>query len=122
MTNPLLSKAAILAAQDLPTEDVNVPEWGGPVRVRTMTGAERDAMGAMISKDAGAGEGKTNQTAFRSIVLMHTIVGDDDQPMFDRADLDAIGSKNGAVLDRLFRVADRLNGITSDAVEAAKGN
>ena len=122
MTTPLLSKAAILAAQDLPTEDVNVPEWGGPVRVRTMTGAERDAMGAMISKDAGAGEGKTNQTAFRSIVLMHTIVGDDDQPMFERADLDAIGSKNGAVLDRLFRVADRLNGITSDAVEAAKGN
>ena len=30
----LLSKTAILAAQDLQTEDVEVPEWGGAVRVR----------------------------------------------------------------------------------------
>ena len=30
----LLSKTAILAAQHLQTEDVEVPEWGGAVRVR----------------------------------------------------------------------------------------
>ena len=30
----LLSRDAILQAQDLPHEDVEVPEWGGMVRVR----------------------------------------------------------------------------------------
>ena len=29
----LLTGAAILAANDLPHEDVEVPEWGGTVRV-----------------------------------------------------------------------------------------
>jgi hypothetical protein len=31
----LLSKTAILCANDLQTEDVDVPEWGGAVRVRS---------------------------------------------------------------------------------------
>ena len=39
----LLSKSAILCANDLQTEDVDVPEWGGTVRVRSFTGRERDA-------------------------------------------------------------------------------
>ena len=30
----LLSKTAILTANDLQTEDIEVPEWGGAVRVR----------------------------------------------------------------------------------------
>jgi hypothetical protein len=33
----LLSKSAILCANDLQTEDVDVPEWGGAVRVRSFT-------------------------------------------------------------------------------------
>ena len=38
----LLSAAAILSAADLPHEDVAVPEWGGTVRIRTMTSGARD--------------------------------------------------------------------------------
>lgn len=118
----LLDKNAILQADDLVIEDVQVPEWKGVVRVRAMSGLERDAMGAMVAKDGNGGDGKVDQTAFRSIVLAHTIVGEDGALLFDRSDLDALGRKNGAVLDRLFRVADRLNGITSESLEAAKGN
>jgi hypothetical protein len=33
----LLSKSAILCANDLQTEDVEVPEWGGVVRLRSFT-------------------------------------------------------------------------------------
>jgi len=39
----LLTRDAILEAQDLQHEEVYIPEWGGSVRVRTLTGAERDA-------------------------------------------------------------------------------
>ena len=38
----LLSKEQILAAEDLPHKDVPVPEWKGTVRVRALTGFERD--------------------------------------------------------------------------------
>ena len=49
----LLSKTAILAAQDLQTEDVEVPEWGGAVRVRSFTGRERDAFEAGMIRGEG---------------------------------------------------------------------
>ena len=46
----LLSKSASLCANDLQTEDVDVPEWGGAVRVRSFTGRELDAFEASISQ------------------------------------------------------------------------
>ena len=39
----LLSRDEILAASDLTKELVEVPEWGGSVYVRAMTGTERDS-------------------------------------------------------------------------------
>ena len=54
----LLSKEAILAAQDLPSEDVEVPEWGGTVRVRGLDGKGRDEYfmsQAVIRGGAGSG-------------------------------------------------------------------
>ncbi len=44
----LLTKDDILGADDLATEDVEVPEWGGCVRVRALTGTERDAFEAAM--------------------------------------------------------------------------
>ena len=37
-----LTAEAITAAQDPAHEDVHVPEWGGWVRVKALSGAERD--------------------------------------------------------------------------------
>lgn len=39
---PLLSKTAILAANDLQTKDIEVPEWGGAVRVRNQVAARTE--------------------------------------------------------------------------------
>ena len=44
----LLSKADILGCNDIPTELVEVPEWGGSVKVRGMTAGERDRFDDMI--------------------------------------------------------------------------
>ena len=39
---PPLSKAKILAANDVTTETIDVPEWGGEVAIKTLSGVERD--------------------------------------------------------------------------------
>ena len=39
----LLTKDQILAVADIEYRTVAVPEWGGEVRIRSMTGADRDA-------------------------------------------------------------------------------
>jgi hypothetical protein len=38
----LLSRDDILNADDLTIETIAVPEWGGEVNVKTLTGAEKD--------------------------------------------------------------------------------
>ena len=45
----LLNRSAILDAEDLKHEDVEVAAWGGTVRVRMMTGAERDEFRQMAA-------------------------------------------------------------------------
>ena len=37
-----LSKDAILAAKDTDVHEVDVPEWGGSILLRSMTGAQRN--------------------------------------------------------------------------------
>ena len=101
----------ILAALDLAHEDVPVPEWGGTVRIKTMTGAARDAFEASLVQEGG----KRDFTNLRARLLAHAIVGEDDQPVFSAADVDALGQKSAAALDRLYDVAQRLNGIGTTA-------
>jgi len=45
----LLTKDAILAAEDAVFEDVHVSEWGGTVRVKALSGLERDRFEALIT-------------------------------------------------------------------------
>ena len=48
-----LTRDEILGADDLKTESVKVPEWGGTVLVRELTGAERDEWEASVVKTNG---------------------------------------------------------------------
>ena len=43
-----LTREEILAKTDLPYEDAEVPEWGGWVRIRALSGKQRDAIEASI--------------------------------------------------------------------------
>ena len=113
-----LDHATILEAEDLKREPVEVPEWGGRVFVRTMTGAERDAWEAQVFK----GDGEVDRKNFRARLLVRTIVGETGDRIFADNQADALGRKSFAVLDRLFRVAQRLNGIGADAEDELEKN
>ena len=51
----LLNKDQILEASDLQTFSVSVPEWGGDVQIRSMTGADRDEFESSLVKVDAAG-------------------------------------------------------------------
>jgi hypothetical protein len=109
----LLNRNQILAADDLPFEDVEVPEWGGTVRARTMTGFERDAWeaGITVVKD---GKSTVDPTNFRAKLVAITVVDEEGNRLFSDSDAFDLGKKNGAALDRVYSVSRRLNGITSE--------
>ena len=111
-------KERILAAQDLTSEPVSVPEWGETVKVRVMTGADRDSLTASMRD----GSGNVDLMKYRARLLVRCIVNDDGSTMFSESEIDALNAKSSIALDRLFSVADRLNGVKPDAVEAAEKN
>lgn len=109
-----LNKAAILAADDLPRESVTVPEWGGEVLVRTMTGTERDAFEtSLLEKDR-------RMENMRARLVSLTLCDETGERMFSDDEVTALGKKSAMALDRVFAVAQRLNGIGAGAVDTAK--
>lgn len=115
----LLGRDAILAANDLPSLDVDVPEWGGTVRVRMLTGAERDAFEASTVVQKGK-DIRTNLVNLRARLVALCVVGDDGQRLFTEADAEALGQKSAAALNRVFTAAQTLNGLTEEAAREAR--
>lgn len=117
----LLSKNEIFAADDRKYEDVSVPEWGGTVRLRGLTGSERDAYEASIEKQVG---GKTVRDVrnFRARLVALAAINEDGTPLFEQNEVAALAGRSSVALSRLFDAACRLSGITEEDTEALEGN
>lgn len=113
-----LSKESILKSDDLPREQVEVPEWGGSVYVRTLTGTERDSFEQSM-------QGKKNKIDLENVrarFAVLTICDEAGARLFNATDAEKLGSKSAAALDRVFAVAQRLNGFTQSDAEDLAGN
>jgi hypothetical protein len=113
----LLTKEQILAAVDKPTQDVGVPEWGGDVRIRTMSASERDKW-----EGETYGEGKVNTVDFRARFVALCIVDEKGDRMFTDADVAQLGEKSAAALQRVFNAAQTLNALTNKDVAELEKN
>ncbi|MGH3599814.1 MAG: hypothetical protein ACRDQH_05985 [Pseudonocardiaceae bacterium] len=110
----LLSKEAILGADDLPTQDVEVPEWGGTVRVRALSGAERDRHELRMALKAGPADADV-----RASMVAGAIIGEDGKRLFTDKEITALTKKSAAALDRIFDVVAELSGMTDEKVKKA---
>lgn len=113
----LLSKADIVSAEDLKTEEVKVPEWGGEVLVKTLSGTERDAFENSV---AGIKNGKRreNYANFRARFVSHCMVDEAGNRLFvNDEDVKALGRKSVKALQRVFDKAQELNAMTDEDVE-----
>jgi hypothetical protein len=112
-----LTAQAILKAEDLPKRRVEIPEWGGHVFVRELTGTERDEYEQRFVNVA-TGERRPNVPNMRAWLVTMCAIDDKGKRLFVNAQVDAVGSKSAGVLTRLFEVAADLNGLSDDSVEA----
>lgn len=113
----VLNRAQILAPRELETEVVNVPEWGGDVIVRALTGTERDQFEAGFIKEGGKqGEMTLENTRARLVAL--SVVDDSGQRLFSIDDIDLLGQQPAAALDRVFFVARRLSHLSNEDLAA----
>jgi len=114
----MLNREAILKTDDLPRELVQVPEWGGDVYVSTLNGTQRDA----FEQSMQGKKNKLNLDNVRARFAVLTLVDDKGVRLFSDADAKVLGEKSAAALDRVFAVAQRLNGFSSQDAEDLAGN
>jgi hypothetical protein len=121
----LLTRQQILDKIDLVTEDVPVPEWAPDgtedaaqvfVRVRTLTGTERDQFETSCSEEH---QGTRN---FRARLCALCLVGEDGKALFSFDEAAKLGAKSAVALDRVFDVCLRLNGMSAKSVDDAEKN
>lgn len=117
-----LTAADIMNTKDTELERVPVPEWGGYVFVRGLTGIERDAFEASMLK----GEGKKQRVDTQNIrakLCSLAIVDEKGNRIFNTLEMiAALGKKSAAALNRVYTIAAKRSGISDEDVEELAKN
>ena len=115
-----IDRNAILAgAGKFKTEPVDVPEWGGTVYVRGLTGAQRDSLELDFLP---AKDGKHRAVNVRGRVAAWCVCDENGKRVFADRDADALGQYPAEVLDKINSVAMRLSGMSPEAIGEAEKN
>lgn len=116
-TLPVLDRDQILRADDRRVERVPVPEWGGAVFCRGLTGSERDAY------ESGVYTGKgVNLVNVRARLCALGMCDANGKTLFNDADIILLAQKNAAPLDRCYDKIRDLSGMTPEDVEELEKN
>lgn len=112
----LLSREEILEKDDRKYDVVDCPEWGGEVRLSSIKGSQRDAYEQSVIEQRG-NDRKMNLRNARAKLIVLCAVDAEGRPLFTSDDLNALGRKNAAPLDRLFDACQKLAGMSREDVD-----
>ncbi len=110
-------KDSILAAQDIPTETLEVEEWNVTLLIKGMTAGERvKLMQSAFDQDTG----QVNMAAvYPDIVVGCVHDPETGSPVFDESDKEALMGKSSAAIENIASVGLRLSGIGKNEKDAA---
>lgn len=115
--NNILTKDQILQADDKRTQEVEVPEWGGRVIVKTLSGDERDQFEDSIMRGD-----KRDFKGIRSKLVALSAVDENGERLFTFEEAKLLGEKSARALDRVFGAAQKLSGFTTKDMEELTEN
>lgn len=104
-----LTASDIDAAKDIEIVKVHVPEWGGVVYIKTLSGADRDFFTNTVSSG-----GQLYQTQ----VLSRSLCDKDGVRLFN--DTTVLDKRSSSVIGRLFQIAIEVSGLGEEIEEAEK--
>jgi hypothetical protein len=111
----MLNRDSILKAKDLKTVDLEVKEWGGTIRLQTMTGSARQEY-----YRSTAGKDGTPKNVMEALIVA-CAVDEAGKPIFTSADVSELSRKSSIAINRVFEKAAELNGLTQKAVDDIAG-
>lgn len=98
-------------------DKLTVPELGGEIYVRGMSGTERDAFEDGLRIRKGRKTGQTDMRNFRAKLAVKVIVTEDGQRILNDEDASIFGQLPAGVLDRIISRCSELSGIAEEEVE-----
>jgi len=109
----LLTAEQILGADDREERVIEVPEWGGSVRVRAFSKAEEHRMRklAMVKNEV-------DTCRMQMLMVITGMV----QPKLSLDQIEALSHKSQAAIDRILLVLMDISGMKREAVDDAKRN
>jgi hypothetical protein len=108
----------ILAAEDIESEMLEVPEWDCTVEVRGMNGADRSRI---LESAAASEDGKISiGNMYVETVIASTYDPETGERIFTNADRDVLMSKSAAAIDKIATVGMRLSAMDTKAADDAK--
>jgi hypothetical protein len=113
----MLTRDQILGAPEPELKPIPVPEWGGEVYIKVMSGTERDRWEILAFTD-----GKVNRDNFRATLLVKTLCDDKGNPIFTDVDVAALSAKPSPALVRLAKTAMKVNALTDSDVDELTKN
>lgn len=111
----LVNPEEILALDDFTFADVQVPEWGGKVRVRSLSGAQRGVVQNLVKKNATEGIEEL-------LVVMAVVDPESGKRVFTKAHLEALKAKSSAPVTLIAKKVMEISGITEAKTEDAEKN
>ena len=98
----------ILAADDLGSEDVDVPEWGDglTLKVRGLNAGEVEEFGRAVN------DGKLDNLLAKMVAKV--VMNGDGERVFTDDDVDALAAKSHVPIQRIFQAAQRVSGLDDD--------
>ena len=99
----------ILSAHDLPAKDIEVPEWGGVVRIEGLTKAKQ----VKIREATLDGEGYTDTEKLHEQLWINCVI----EPQITLEQLNELRNKSAVVFDRISLEIMKLNGDSKEVAE-----
>lgn len=109
-------RQTIFKAADVPSELVDIPEWGVKVEVRGFSLGERLDFYNRVTD----GDRVNRDNFYPELIIACSFDPETGDRVFDPADRDELKTKSAAACERITSVAQRLSGLTSDEVTEAE--
>lgn len=115
----MLTKEQIKSCVDAGPLKVEIPEWGGDIYVKRLSGIERDRLERELAKHQDSEDDNISARAFYAV---HFVCDEQGNSMFESADMEWLQHKFGFALDRIVIAARKHNGLTAEAVDELEKN
>jgi hypothetical protein len=101
-----LNLDAILAAPDVTESDVDVPEWGGKVKVKALSKADQ----IRVRKDATDNKGNVDDVRMEGGLLVAGVV----EPALETKHIPDLFAKSASAVDKVLQAILGVSGMTED--------